>query len=130
MNPDIMWPGRQITIIKNRDMIITLIIHSSDPETAWNAFRLGNTMLGYDNDVAVFLLGAGVTCAGQAAEKFNVSEQMNIFIEYGGRLFGSDICCNNHPEEMSLQKDMLPCEWVTLQTLYSLVKDSDRVITL
>jgi sulfur relay (sulfurtransferase) complex TusBCD TusD component (DsrE family) len=111
-------------------MILTLVIHSSDPETAWNAFRLGNTMLGYENDVAVFLLGAGVTCAGQAAEKFDVREQMNIFIEYGGRLFGSEICCNNHLDENPDLKDALPCEWVTLQTLYSLIKDSDRVITL
>jgi len=111
-------------------MRITIIINRSDPEAAWNAFRLGNTMLGYDNDVTIFLLGQGVTCAGKASEKFNVTDQLGIFREYGGQLIGSEICCDNHSDEVPRLRDSMPCEWVSLQTLYSLIKDSDQVISL
>jgi uncharacterized protein involved in oxidation of intracellular sulfur len=37
-----------------------IIVNTDDPETAWNALRLGNEALAGDNETTVFLLGSGV----------------------------------------------------------------------
>lgn len=39
-----------------------IVISSNDPETVWNAFRLGNFARGQGDTVNVFLLGKGVDC--------------------------------------------------------------------
>ncbi len=41
-------------------MKLGIIVNTNDPESAWNALRLGNEALTAGNDVRVFLLGSGV----------------------------------------------------------------------
>lgn len=41
-------------------MKLSIVIHSSDAEVVWNAFRLGNFALKEKDQVKVFLLAKGV----------------------------------------------------------------------
>jgi uncharacterized protein involved in oxidation of intracellular sulfur len=43
-------------------MKLGIVIYSNDPETVWNAFRLGNFGLKEKDEVKVFLLAKGVEC--------------------------------------------------------------------
>jgi len=43
-------------------MKLGLVIYSNDPETVWNAFRLGIFSLKKEDQVKVFLLAKGVEC--------------------------------------------------------------------
>lgn len=106
-----------------------VIIYSSDPETVWNAFRLANSSLGYDNEVTVFLLGKGVECVTLQSIKYNISEQMELFEEFGGKLIGCGVCCDNREDEMPFLKDDLQCEMGSMQNLYVLTKEADKVLT-
>lgn len=110
-------------------MKLAVVIYSNDPETVWNAFRLANTALGYDDEVSVFLLGQGVECTSLPTIKFNIAEQMELFREYGGRMIGCGVCCEVREATMPLIKEDLDCEIGSMQHLYGLVKDSDKVLT-
>ncbi len=106
-----------------------VIIYSNDAETVWNAFRLANTALGYDDEVTVFLLGKGVECVTLQSIKYNIPEQMSLFVEYGGKLIGCGLCCENREDEMPFLKDDLQCEMGSMQNLYALTKEADKVLT-
>lgn len=110
-------------------MIIALIIYSNEPETAWNAFRLGNASLAYDDEVKVFLLGKGVEVMNAKSIKYNVVEQAAIFVEHGGYIMGCELCCNTREDEMPFLKQDLACDLGSMQDLYALLKDADKVIT-
>lgn len=110
-------------------MKLTVIIYSNDAETVWNAFRLANSALGYNDQVTVFLLGKGVECNEINSLKFDVKEQMQLFEEFGGKMIGCGVCCDSRLELMPLLKEDLTCEMGSMQNLYTLVKEADKVIT-
>lgn len=105
-------------------MKITLVVYSQDSETVWNAFRLGNFALREGDDVAVFLLAKGVETESLNTDNFNVSEQMQSFLEAGGKILACGTCIKlRHKEASEL------CPLSTMKDLYELVRDSDRVLT-
>lgn len=53
-------------------MKLGIVIYSTDDETVWNAFRLGNFALKAGDQVKVFLLSKGVECESLSSEKFDV----------------------------------------------------------
>jgi uncharacterized protein involved in oxidation of intracellular sulfur len=108
---------------------VTLIIYSNDAETVWNAFRLANTALAYEDEVTIFLLGKGVECNEIHSLKFDIQEQMSIFEEFGGKMIGCGICCESRTETMPLLLDELTCEMGSMQNLYALTKTADKIIT-
>lgn len=110
-------------------MKIAVVITSNDPETAWNAWRFANTCLGYDNEVTIFLMGKGIECATIASVKYDIEEQMEIFEEFGGTLIGCGVCCDNREDTMPYLREELGCEMGSMQTLYALVKECDKVLT-
>lgn len=110
-------------------MQITIIISSSDPETVWNAFRLGSASLAYDDTVKVFLLGKGVEAMVNKSLKFNIREQVEIFLEHGGEILGCELCCNTREDEMPFLKQDIGCPLGSMQDLYALIKEADKVIT-
>jgi sulfur relay (sulfurtransferase) complex TusBCD TusD component (DsrE family) len=110
-------------------MKVAIIISSNDPETVWNAFRLANTALGYDDEVSVFLLGAGVECRSLGSVKYDIEEQMDIFEEYGGTLMGCGVCCDSRENIMPNLREELNCEIGSMQNLYALLKDCDKVLS-
>ena len=105
-------------------MKLALIIHSSDTETVWNAFRLGNFSLKENDHVSIFLLAKGVEAESLDTEKFKVTEQMESFIKGGGKILACGTCLKIRQKEGSEL-----CPLSTMKDLYDLVKDSDRVLT-
>jgi uncharacterized protein involved in oxidation of intracellular sulfur len=69
-------------------MKLGIVISSNDPETVWNAFRLGVFSLKDGNEVKIFLMAKGVECESLDTENFKVTEQMRSFIDNKGRIFG------------------------------------------
>ena len=110
-------------------MKLTVVIYSNDPETVWNAWRFANSALGYDDDVTVFLLGKGVECTNLSSVKYDIPEQMDIFNDYGGKMIGCGLCCENRQDTMPFLREELGCELGSMQQLYALVKESDKVMT-
>ena len=110
-------------------MKLAIIIYSNDPETVWNAFRLANSALGYEDEVSIFLLGKGVECVTINSIKYDIKEQMNIFEEFGGNLMGCGLCCETREDEMPFLKDDLKCEMGSMQNLYAIVNENDKVVT-
>jgi len=108
---------------------LAVIIYSNDSETVWNAFRLANSALAYEDEVTVFLLGKGVECNEINSVKYDVKEQIDLFEEYGGNMLGCGICCESRTETMPFLKEDLKCEMGSMQNLYALIKEADKVVT-
>ncbi|WP_455365300.1 DsrE family protein [Kaarinaea lacus] len=105
-------------------MKLGMVIYSDDAETVWNAFRLGVYALGNKDNVRAFLLAKGVESESLDTEQFKVSEQMNTFIDKGGEILACGTCLKLRQSEGT---DFCPLS--TMQDLYELLKESDRVIT-
>ena len=110
-------------------MKIAVIIYSNDPETVWNAFRFANTSLIYDNTVTVFLLGKGVEALMLNTFKYDILEQLEIFRGGDGNIVGCGVCCENRKEEMPFLQQELSCTMGSMQDLYRITTEADKVIT-
>src|SRR4030067_439699 len=105
-------------------MKLAIIINNNDPETAWNALRLGNTSLGAGHGVSVFLMGSGVEVEEIKSEKFNVAEVLKKFVDSKGDLLACGTCLKVR------QQDAGGCPISTMPQLEQLISDSDKVVTL
>ncbi len=105
-------------------MKLGIVIYSNDPETVWNAFRLGVFSLKQGDLVAVFLLGKGVESESLDSEKFDVIGLMRSFSGAGGSISACGTCLKMRQSEGS---DICPVS--TMQDLYALVRDSDKVLS-
>jgi len=105
-------------------MKLGIVIYSNEPETVWNAFRLGIFSLKKSDTVKVFLLAKGVESESLDTEKFRVTEEMNLFIKSGGDILACGTCLRIRQSEGS---EMCPPS--TMEDLYKIVSESDRVVT-
>ncbi|MHB1245535.1 MAG: DsrE family protein [Sulfuriferula sp.] len=105
-------------------MKLGMVIYSTDSETAWNAFRLGMFALKEGDIVAAFLLAQGVECRNLDNEKFKVTEAMDQFMAAGGRIQACGTCL-----KLRNSTDTGVCEISTMQDLYRIARDSDKVLT-
>ena len=106
-------------------MKLGLVIYSSDAETVWNASRLGLFSLKQGDSVRVFLLAGGVECESLHTEKFPVKTQMQAFVDTGGRILACGTCLKlRHSGGTEL------CPLSTMQDLYEMIRDSEKVISL
>lgn len=106
-------------------MRLGIVIYSDDPETVWNAFRLGNFALQKGDEVKVFLLAKGVESESLNSEKFKVIDQMEEFISKSGKIYACGTCLKiRNSNGTSL------CPLSTMKDLYELIKDTDKVISL
>lgn len=105
-------------------MKLGIVIYSEDTEVVFNAFRFGNFSLQQGDNVKAFLLAKGVECESLSTEKFNISEQMHSFIDAGGDIKACGTCLKLRHQEAS---DICPLS--TMQDLYDIVQESDRVIS-
>ena len=105
-------------------MKLGMVIYSTDSETVWNAFRLGVFALKEGDVVAAFLLDKGVECRSLDNEKFKVTEAMDQFIAAGGRIQACGTCL-----KLRNSVDAGVCEISTMQDLYRIARDSDKVLT-
>jgi DsrE/DsrF-like family. len=101
-----------------------IIIYSNDPESVWNAFRLGNYPIKEGDQVKAFLSGKGVESESIDTEAFNVTEQMRSFVAGGGAIFACGTCLKIRHSAGSET-----CPMSTLADLYKIVKESDKIVT-
>lgn len=90
---------------------------------------MANSCLAYDDETTVFLLGKGVESATISSIKYNVKEQIELFEESGGKRIGCGVCVDGRENTMPLLKEDLKCEMGSMQTLYGLMKDADKVMS-
>ncbi len=105
-------------------MKLGIVISSNEPETVWNAFRLGNFALTKGDAVRVFLLGKGSEAESLDTERFAVGAAMQDMVAHGGRIDACGTCLklrNSGAGEV--------CALSTMQDLYDLAQESDRVPT-
>lgn len=110
-------------------MKMTVIIYSNDSETVWNAFRFAITSLIHENQVNVFLLGKGVEAMTLSTLKYDILEQAELFRSNGGIIIGCGVCCENRKDEMPFLQQELRCDMGSMQDLYGLIAEADKVIT-
>ena len=110
-------------------MKFAVIVYSNDSETVWNALRFATASSVYENQVTVFLLGKGVEAMSVSTFKFNIQEQVELFLQHGGVILGCGVCCENRKKEMPFLLRELRCEMGSMQDLYGLVAEADKVIT-
>ena len=63
-------------------MKLGIVLSTTEPETLFNALRLGNYAAGQGDSVRVFLLGKGVELDQIEDEKFNVRQQAESLVGY------------------------------------------------
>jgi uncharacterized protein involved in oxidation of intracellular sulfur len=105
-------------------MKLGIIIYSNDSETVWNAFRVGNYALQQGDSVRVFLLGKGVECESLDTVEFKIKEQMQSFVDNGGEILACGTCLKIRKKEASEI-----CPLSTLKDLYTIVSESDKILT-
>lgn len=105
-------------------MKLGIVIYSNDPETVWNAFRLGVFSSKREDTVKIFLLARGVESESLDTEKFHIIKEMRSFIDAGGEILACGTCLKIRQSEGSAL-----CPISTLEDLYQLISDSDKVVT-
>ncbi len=105
-------------------MKLGIIIYSNDPESVWNAFRLGVFSRKQGDVVSIFLLGKGVEAGSIESTKFDVSGQLRSFAEAGGKVLACGTCLKiRHLEGSEI------CPISTMKDLHELIRDSDKVLS-
>lgn len=105
-------------------MKIGVVISVNDAETAWNAFRYANFCIKKNDSVKVFLMGKGVEAEKISTDKFDVRKQITEFLSAKGELFACGTCIKSREMDES---EMCPIS--TMNDMYELVRDSDKVVT-
>jgi uncharacterized protein involved in oxidation of intracellular sulfur len=105
-------------------MKIGIVLYTTDPETAWNAFRYGVFALKEGDGVTAFLMAKGVDCEKLDTNQFRVTDQMQSFVDAGGKILACGTCLklrNSTGTEL--------CPLSTMKDLYEMIKGADRVIS-
>jgi len=105
-------------------MKIGIIIETKEYEKAWNAFRFAVTAKKSGNEVKVFLMGEAVECEGLTHQKYNVDEQLKLFISEGGEVLACGTCLKSRQLSGS---DACPLS--TMTDCVNMVVWADKVVT-
>ncbi|MDA3792820.1 MAG: DsrE family protein [Elusimicrobia bacterium] len=105
-------------------MNLGIIISVNDSETCWNAIRYANFALNNNDDVKIFFMGKGVEYREKSNEKFNASVEADKFIKGGGKIYACGTCIKSRNKDASEA-----CPISSMQDMYDIVKESDRVVT-
>lgn len=105
-------------------MRLAIVINTNDPETAWNALRLAHLAVKEGDIVTVFLFGQGVELEKIRSDKFGVQDVLKQFIAAGGEMLACGTCLKSRGQEGSQT-----CLVSNLESLYKLMKESDKILT-
>jgi sulfur relay (sulfurtransferase) complex TusBCD TusD component (DsrE family) len=105
-------------------MQLGIVIYSNDPESVWNALRLGVFSRKQGDTVKIFLLGKGVEAEQLDTAQFRVNDQLKAFVDAGGEVLACGTC-------LKLRESKAPdiCPVSTMQDLHGLIRSSERVLT-
>lgn len=105
-------------------MKLAIVISQVEPETVFNALRLGNFALKEGDCVQVFLVSKGVELDHIVSEQFDVKGQAEALLAAGGAILACGTCLKLRQSEGS---DLCPLS--TMRDLYELIRDADRVVS-
>jgi uncharacterized protein involved in oxidation of intracellular sulfur len=105
-------------------MKIGIILETKEPEKAWNAFRFAVTARKQGHEVKVFLMGEAVECEGLIHEKYNVDEQLRLFVAVGGEILACGTCLKSRQLQVSEA-----CPVSTMVDCLEMVVWAERVVT-
>lgn len=105
-------------------MKFAITLSTADPETAFNALRLGNFARSKGDEVGVFLIGTGVDLEKATDPRFDVIGQARKLQEAGGKIMACGTCLKLRESQGSEI-----CPLSTLNDLYALIRDADRVVS-
>lgn len=105
-------------------MKLGILISQTEPETVFNALRLANYSLKQGDTVQIFLVGKGVELDQIGDAKFDVQGQARAVLDGGGRLLACGTCL-----KLRQSAGSEVCPLSTLQDLYEIVRDSDRLVS-
>jgi len=105
-------------------MKLGIVIYSTDAETVWNAFRLGLFSINKKDTVKVFLLAKGVECEALNTNDFDVTGEMQAFLDAGGEILACGTCLKIRQSEGSAM-----CPLSTMEDLYNIIRESDKIVT-
>ena len=104
-------------------MKLGIVINTIEPETVWNALRLGNTSLKAGHPVSVFLLGNGVEIENIHHVTYDIKTTLTDFLHHGGRLLACGTCLKSRQIEGGA------CPISTMSDLMAMIDDVDKVVT-
>ncbi|MCX6650419.1 MAG: DsrE family protein [Methanomassiliicoccales archaeon] len=105
-------------------MKLGMVLYSNDPETVFQAFRIGIYSLTQGDQVYMFLLAKGVECEDLGNEKFNITKEIKAFMDAGGKTFSCTSCM-----KLRAKGETQVCALSKMADLYRIITESDRVIT-
>lgn len=106
-------------------MKLTVVLSSKHAETNWNALRLANLALKKGDEVNLFLMGEGVEYDRLSSEKYNITQQVDAFLQSNkAKIVACGTCM-----KLRNQKSTDCCPMGGLEDFYSLVVTSDKVLT-
>ena len=105
-------------------MKLAIVISTSEPESVFNALRLGNFAAKEGDEVGIFLVGKGVELDRIADDRFDVRGQAEALLANHGRIMACGTCLKLRESGAS---DLCPLS--TMRDLYELVRDADRVVS-
>ncbi len=104
-------------------MKLAIVINSNNPESAWNALRLGNTAINAGHEVSIFLMGSGVEIENIKDPNYDVAGTLNCFLTSNGKLLACGTCLKSRNQEGG------GCPVSTMPQLVQLIAESDKVIS-
>ena len=100
-----------------------IVVNSNDPETAWNALRLGNEAPAVGKETTMFLLGSGVEITNIRDRTFDVAGVLQKFLDSGGNLLACGTCLELRHQEAGI------CPVSSMSELMEMISDSDKMVT-
>ena len=105
-------------------MKLAVIITQKNPEQVFTALRFANFARKEGDEVSVFLTAEGVEMEQLADARFDIRGQAEVFVKAGGKIQACGTCLKSRDAQGS---EICPSS--TMQVMYTLVKESDKVIT-
>lgn len=106
-------------------MKLAIILSTKNDETNWNALRLANLAIKKGDEVSIFLLGEGVEYDKTNQEKFNIKEQIEIFLQSEkSKIIACTTCM-----KLRHKQGNESCPLGSLEDLYELVTTKDKTLT-
>lgn len=105
-------------------MKLGIIIETKEFEKAWNAMRFAVTSKKAGHDVKVFLMGEAVEIENLEHPKYNVAEQVKLFIDLEGIILACGTCLKSR--NMSGTE---ACPLSTMVDCLKMVEWADKVVT-
>jgi len=106
-------------------MKLGMVLYSNDPETVYQAFRLGIYSLGQGDSVNMFLLAKGVECEDLDNDHFNITKEIKAFLDAGGKTYSCTSCM-----KIRAKGETAACPLSKMADLYRIIAESDKVITI